>query len=292
MGDELNSSSSFIVAGNAFNDFDVSASSVNGTTVSTPLPIHQSTPQRDFSCDFIEDVSWGPTSSIDVSNIHTSIDMSQNGMDAFHSSLAFNDFDVQPGCSSQQSNASQLLGSICCESRCLATLSVMEVESCRKSFESHAKTEQQQFLLDTISLTASKGGKRLCSALPLAGKQLCATAFIRVLNISKKRLRKMRNLHLANGTTVLQKRLCRDRPKSSKYSTASAWMQRYFSRIGDRMPHIEQIHLPHFLSKKIVYELMVQDLIDEGLCKESIISSSHFYAIWRQEFRNCIIPKV
>ena len=260
-----------------FNDFDVTASSsVNYSPLSTPLPIHHSTPRRVVEPPSIE-VSF---------NIHTS-DVSQNSMDVSHDSMAFNDFDA---CSLKTSDASQLLGSVCCESCCLATLSLMEVERCRKSFESHAKTEQQQFLLDTISLTASKGGSK--STLPLVGKQLCTNAFIKVLNISKKRLRKMRNLHLTNGASVLQKPLRQNRPKSSKHSTALAWMERYFGRIGDRMPHIEQIHLPHFLSKKIVYELMAQDLIDEGICTESIVSSSHFYAIRRQEFRNCIIPKV
>jgi hypothetical protein len=271
-----------------FNDFDVSASSA----ISTPHPIHQSTPLRVGSRthDFIEDnsvdvsyednediilpsvdLSYEDTlPSVDVSmpsSIDTSYDLPSIyvsnedlppilgvsiGMDVTHNSLVFNDFDAQTGCPPEHSDASQLLGSVCCESRCLATLSLMEVESCRKSFNSHEKIEQQQFLLDSISLTTSKGGKRSYSTLPLAGKQLCMTAFIKVLKISKKRLRNIRNLHIACGATIMQKRLRRDRPKSSKYSAASAWMERYFGRIGDKMPRIEQIHLPHFLSKKLM----------------------------------------
>lgn len=69
-------------------------------------------------------------------------------------------------------------------------------------------------------------------------------------------------------------------------------MERYFNRIGDKMPHLEQIHLPHFLSKKTVYELMVLDFKDQGICSNEIISSLHFYALWREDYRNCTIPKV
>lgn len=193
-------------------------------------------------------------------------------------------------CSSQNSDASLLLGSICCESRCLATLSLLELESCRNNFQKHTKMEQQQFLLDTLSLTASRENQ--CNSLTLAGKHLCKKAFIRVLNISEKRLRNTRNLYLKEGATISLKGLRRERPKTSKHSTALAWMEHYFNRIGDKMPHVEQIHLPHFLSKKMVYELMVQDVLDQGICRRNIISSSHFYALWRQEYRNCIIPKV
>ena len=208
--------------------------------------------------------------------------------------VSFNDFDVPPqsGSSQQSSNASQLLGSTCCDSRCLATLNLMEVESCRSIFQSRTRMEQQQFLLDTISLTASKGDKGLCHSLTLAGKQMCRKAFTKVLDISEKRLRNTYNLHFIEGATIYQRRLRREKLKSTKLSTATAWMERYFDRIGDKMPRLQQIHLPHFLSKKIVYEIMVQDLLDEGICRRNVISSSHFYAIWRQEFQNCTIPKV
>ena len=104
----------------------------------------------------------------------------------------------------------------------------------------------------------------------------------------------MRNVtHLyAEGATISLPRLNLQRRNAIKHSTAIAWMERYFSRIGDKMPHLQQIHLPNFLSKKMVYDLMVQDLVDQGMCKSQIISSSHFLAVWRDEFCNYIIPKV
>ena len=189
--------------------------------------------------------------------------------------------------SSQLSSTSQLLSSVCCELRCLASLSLLEVEGCQKNFQSRSNIEQQQFLLDAISLTASKNDLMLI----LSGKQLCKVAFAKVLGISEKRLRKVSKLYL-EGATLSQQSCQVKKSKSTKHSSALAWMECYFDRIGDKMPHLQQIHLPHFLSRKTVYELMVQDLLDEGLSRQEIISKSHFYAVWREEFRNCIIPKV
>ena len=276
-----------------WNDFETPSTMSDYSPVSTLHPINQSTPQQP---------QMNINSDGEPARKKRRLEFQFSSCDSFDScnsieemslgSLTFNDFveDTPTQVSSLHSNASQLLGSTCCESRCLATLNLMEVESCRSSFQKHNKMEQQQFLLDTISLTASKDGN--FRYLTLAGKQLCKVAFIKVLNTSEKRLRKVSNLYLREGATISQRRFRRERPKSSKHSSASAWMERYFNRIGDKMPHLEQIHLPHFLSKKTVYELMVQDLIDQGISNNEIISSSHFYALWREEFRNCIIPKV
>ena len=198
--------------------------------------------------------------------------------------------------SSQLSNASaQLLGLSCCDSRCLAKFSLLEVECCRTLFQNRTYFKQQQYLLDTLSVTASKSKgenshRNLQHNFTLAGKQLCKVAYLRILDISEKRMRNVTRLYV-EGAAISQPRLSIKR-NSTKHSNAIAWMERYFNRIGDKMPHLQQTHLPCFLSKKMVYELMVQDLTDEGVMKQEIISGSHFYAVWRDRFHNCIIPKV
>ena len=69
-------------------------------------------------------------------------------------------------------------------------------------------------------------------------------------------------------------------------------MNRYFDRIGDKMPHIQQTHLPHFLSKKAVYNFMQEELTEQGFTSNDIISISTFYSMWNTEFPPCVIPKV
>jgi hypothetical protein len=187
-----------------------------------------------------------------------------------------------------------ILGSNCYEVRCLASFNLLEIEGFQTSFKSRTHTDQQRFVLDAIAVTVSKESIKENNIsqhyLTLGGKQVCIAVFTRILGISRKRFNKVKELY-SQGVMSATTR-CYDRRKSTKYSTAVAWMNRYFDRIGDKMPHVEQIHLPHFLSKKTVYELMVQQLQDEDICQEDIVSSSHFYNIWKAKFHNCVIPKV
>ena len=58
------------------------------------------------------------------------------------------------------------------------------------------------------------------------------------------------------------------------------------------MPHLNQIHLPHFLTKKAVYSRMKDDLQREGIPEFEVLSQSHFYSIWAKCFKNVVIPEV
>ena len=70
--------------------------------------------------------------------------------------------------------------------------------------------EQRQYLLDTLSVTActedEEGKKNLEYNLKLAGKKLCKVAFLRVLEISEKRMRNITRLYV-EGATISQPRL-------------------------------------------------------------------------------------
>ena len=35
-----------------------------------------------------------------------------------------------------------------------------------------------------------------------------------------------------------------------------AWLEAYANRLGEKMPHMDQIHLQHYLTKKAMYKLM------------------------------------
>ena len=75
-----------------------------------------------------------------------------------------------------------------------------------------------------------------------------------LLEISEKRMRSITRLYV-EGATISQPRLYLQRRTSSKLSTTVAWMECHFNRIGDKMPHLQQIHLPNFMSKKVVYRI-------------------------------------
>ena len=64
---------------------------------------------------------------------------------------------TSPGSSQQRDleRITQLLSCTCCAQRCLANLSVVQIESCRKWFHSRNRTEQNQFLLDTYHISGT-----------------------------------------------------------------------------------------------------------------------------------------
>ena len=236
-------SSSFIL----WNDFESSLSSAQRSPTPILLPVCQSTTKMNRV-----------STSDDECNVHAAMSEStsvkrrkilyqqHNSMldNTSFDSLAFIDlndnFDASPQSpmectpsssqwSSSQSSLSLLLSSACCELRCLASLRLLKVERCHKNFESRTSREQEQFLLDTLSLTISKSGQH---SLTLCGRQLCKVAFLKVLGISEKRLQKVSRMY-SEGAMLSQQKLRRKRCKSAKYSAPLAWMEHYFSRIGD-----------------------------------------------------------
>lgn len=176
----------------------------------------------------------------------------------------------------------------CCSMNCFQMTGPYELQSIRKSFKCRSQLQQQQFLLDATCNGGGIENDKLC----LFGKSMCKQAFAEALGISMKRLRRVNHLYL-DGVRVIPPQIDEYRKmKSDKYEAAKAWMHHYFNKIGDRMPHIEQLHLPSFLSKKAVYDMMVDDFSQEGIKLSDIISQSHFYKIWKNDFTNVIIPKV
>lgn len=69
-------------------------------------------------------------------------------------------------------------------------------------------------------------------------------------------------------------------------------LQPLFSHIGHRMPHLQQIHLPHFLTKRDVYNRVCIELNEQGIPHEAVVSQSHFYAMWESYFKHVVIPEV
>lgn len=196
----------------------------------------------------------------------------------------------QPQLASAHNNIKQS----CCRSQCLQQLHSTELETIRMSFTCRSRIQQKQFLIDILHVTvaaASNNEGSRCKFLKLYfnGKSFCRKAFIKLLGISMQRLRAMQRL-VNNGVRVIPtEQHCHSLATTEKYQSAKAWMSHYFNQIGDRMPHIEQLHLPCFLSKKSIYDMMSQDFREDG-CE--IISRSHYYKLWNTEFTHVSIPKV
>ena len=172
----------------------------------------------------------------------------------------------------------------CCPHKCLKYLSFAETEHAKSSFDAKATHEQNQYLLDYIHI--SSGSE--CTFC-IEGKKVCQNALCSILGVSSKRYKKLYR-DSKNGVVITTSKCTVMRESSMKYHEAVAWMSRFFNSVGDRMPHLNQIHLPHFLTRQDVYKRMVKEL-HEDLNME-VICLSHFYRIWRKKFRHVVIPAV
>ena len=146
----------------------------------------------------------------------------------------------------------------CCARRCIASFSVLELESTHSVFRLKTQAEQSQFIMDQLTLDPAVSA---CSSfiqvtlLTLNGRKVCKKAFVSILGTSHQRLKGIYDLWTA-GVRKLPKRNKKPRTLSSKHTTMVAWLESYAQRLGEKMPHLDQIHLPHFLTKKAVYQIM------------------------------------
>lgn len=216
---------------------------------------------------------------------------SESSIDSEIEELEFNDFSDS---SHLHKSSSSLFTYTCCESRCIASLSMLQLEEVQTHFTNlKTRCEQRQYLLDVVSASAKRTNSGvIIDSYTVGGTKLCKKAFLAILGISHKRLRMVTRL-LNAGATLARSTLCVSRRKQTqRLKNARAWLSSYVKRIGERMPHTQQIHLPSFLTKMAVYDMMVTELMEQGLLKDEIISLSHFYGMWAAEFPNCTIPKV
>ena len=175
----------------------------------------------------------------------------------------------------------------CCSHNCLSSFTASEQLDCLNFFRSMTISDQNQFLISSFQLMSNTGSSHIQHVIK--GKAICRKAYIKMLKISEKRYQ--RNLKLfQTDPTVKYTRKEVSRRDSVKVSEAKAWMTRYFNRIGDSMPHMDQVHLPYGLTKRDVYYMMKGQLLEQGI--DMVISLSHFYTVWDTSFKNVVIPKV
>ena len=196
-----------------------------------------------------------------------------------------------PTSSRSNIESDHLLRSSCCKKKCLNNLSLAELERSRERFNSKSTTEQNQFLLDSFQITGGTSTSPEGELIGMIeGKLLCCDAFTSVLNVSQKRYKRLHD-HFKEGAVKYQRKPV-NRVQSTKVSEAKAWMTHFFHLLGDHIPHIQQIHLPHFLTKRDVYVRMKKELTAQGVDENKVVSLSWFYKVWEKNFRNVVIPEV
>ncbi len=182
----------------------------------------------------------------------------------------------------------------CCGRVCIAAFTQQEVEKVRDVFNKKKRADQKQFLFDTSLLFLPSSSKQVSSssklAMMLEGKRVCKNAFLNILGISKKRFKTVTELFSDGIHKATRKPHVR--AEAAKTSEAKTWMRQYFDLIGDKMPHIDRIHLPHFLTKYDVYLRMKRELMAGGIPESAVVKVSTFYRFWKEDFSKVLIPSV
>ena len=154
-----------------------------------------------------------------------------------------------------------------------------------KRFSHLSSFHQRQWVLDYLHTNTSTSDGE--TVFFVCGRAVCLPIWLAILGIGKSRFYEIRQSFI-KGALFLE-RLTSPISHQPKSCEAIAWMQNYFSQIGDYMPDHMAVHLPSFLTNLLVYTQMKEELESSG---RQVISQSHFYNLWTSEFPHVSIPKV
>ena len=177
-----------------------------------------------------------------------------------------------------------------CEAECsrnVHNLTPLDILSYHHFYTQLPKKAKRQWILDYLHTHSSYDDDECTTTYLIGGRNVCQKLWVATIGISKSTFYTVYKL-FRNGFRKVSS--FPTRLPLQKTNAAIAWMQKYFTLLGDHMPQRHIIHLPSCLSKLSVYNKMTQDLASRQ--KESIISKSQFFLLWDQHFSHVYIPKV
>ena len=152
------------------------------------------------------------------------------------------------------------------------------------------KNDQRLYLFNKIKEGSCESAGKVTTKYFIAGKDICASAWSQIYNVSSCTLYRMQK-RLACGEEPSHGNLGKKRV-NTKVESVFAWMNAYFSLIGDKMPHKNQLHLPSWETQKDIYYRYVGDMTQRGISENEIAGISIFYKVWTDDFPNVVIPQV
>lgn len=172
----------------------------------------------------------------------------------------------------------KLLIGVCCDKECLRYLTANDIITARTDFVQLTKSEQKQYLFTKLRENSSEAhhqAGKIETKFYIAGKEICSASWSKIYSISMRTLTRMLKdisfgeNHVAHGNQG-KKRV------NTKKESVAAWMERYFTLIGDKMPDSKQIHLPSWETKKDIHARYCQDMQLRGIERERDFRDQHF----------------
>lgn len=154
-------------------------------------------------------------------------------------------------------------------------------------FTGLSSVAKKQWLLDYFIMTSSGEAEHMATPLLICGKSVCLPLWLATLGISQSHYFRVRSLFLQGHKQILSHV---QRTPTLRTNEAMAWMDNFFSLMGERMPDRATVHLPSCLSKLSIYTRMECEL--KARRREKVVSQSQFFEIWKAHFHHVTIPKV
>ena len=178
----------------------------------------------------------------------------------------------------------------CCSKREVTyfkKLSQIDLEGTRAEFYSTANETQQNQLILSFMKQHSRSRNDLI-LYSVCGQVVCENCFRLVYGIRRNRFKTIKAKFMSGVERIEHGLMSRGCSTYDKIRVIS-WLRIFFSKVGDKMPASDAIHLPSCLTKQDVYNLAVDELSEGGLY---CCSRSTFYSVWTSEFPEVKIPKV
>ena len=156
-------------------------------------------------------------------------------------------------------------------------------------FDALPKSARRQWILDYLNTHSSVNTttSEATTVFLICGKSVCQSLWLATLGISTSVFYEVRRLFL-DGSKKLNQEV--HRTPQIRTSEAIAWMDCFFTLVGDQLPHSMAIYLPSSLTKSGVYQRLAADMRQRD--KPAIVSQPQFFRLWDEHFQHVSIPKV
>ena len=151
------------------------------------------------------------------------------------------------------------------------------------------RSARRQWILDYLNTHSSINTttNEAATVFLICGKSVCQSLWLATLGISTSVFYEVQWLFL-DGSKKLNQEV--HRTPQIRTSEAIAWMDCFFTLVGDQLPHRMAVHLPSSLTKSGVYQRLVADMKQRE--KPAIVSQPQFFRLWDEHFQHVSIPKV
>ncbi|XP_071143900.1 uncharacterized protein [Mytilus edulis] len=202
-------------------------------------------------------------------------------------SVEFDQNNAEKTEKTQMLSAMKYKSFFCCVLLCLGTISVETVFSLQDNFSSLTTSERSQWILDWLWSHYSYHDGDLTFKFIIGTSSVCLTAWLAVLGVPSSTFYSIR-ARFKNNEKVMPVKGKQSGSFSTEAWNCITWLEEYARLYAEKHPDSCHLDLPPCLTKKSVYEIMSEELHDQGV---KVVTENYFISIlWRKYCSHIKIP--